>query len=177
MNIRLRLIGGQRSGQYVVLTTDQQRFTVTEPTPTRITSVYDPDSRTARSSGTPAGTKNVVYKRMPVKFGGATFTYSEDCLVLEGLSGNQINAEIRKLGIPEVRAYNFQYVYVDSAVIDRVGYDAEFRVMEVMLKSGEQYRYDDVTEYTYARFLSAPSRGRFYNTEIKGKFASYRVQK
>jgi hypothetical protein len=130
------------------------------------------------ATGTPPTRgSNVIYVRKPIKFGASNFRYSEECLVLESLNGNQINAEIRKLGIPETREYKFQYVYVDSAVVDRVGYDSDAKVMEVLLESGDSYRYDGITDYVFAKFLSSESRGRFFNAEIKGKYPSYKVVK
>lgn len=59
---------------------------------------------------------------------------------------------------------------VDSSAIDRVDYDAATRVFEVRFITGRRYRYEDVPRAVYARFVAAPSKGQFFNAEIRDRY-------
>lgn len=58
-------------------------------------------------------------------------------------------------------------IYVDSSNIASIGYDEETDVLEIEFKSGSIYAYDDVPFYLYAQLMNAPSKGKFFNTNIK----------
>lgn len=61
-----------------------------------------------------------------------------------------------------------------SATIKAIGYDQESRVLQVEFVSGARYRYRDVDPDVYAAFLSAPSKGTYFDRQIKKKGYSYR---
>ena len=56
---------------------------------------------------------------------------------------------------------------VESAVIRSVGYDDRERTLDVELRSGAVYRYFDVPPEVHQGLLTAESRGRFYDQEVK----------
>jgi lysyl-tRNA synthetase class 2 len=59
---------------------------------------------------------------------------------------------------------------VDSSAIDRVDYDAAARALFVRFMSGRRYRYEDVPRAVYQRFVAAPSKGQFFNAEIRDRY-------
>ena len=40
------------------------------------------------------------------------------------------------------------------------------------MKTGKSYVYEQIPQAIYKAFMSAPSKGKFYNTNIKGTFKS-----
>ena len=62
---------------------------------------------------------------------------------------------------------------VVSSNIRKAGYDGNDLLVEYY--SGVQYRYKNVPKELYEKFLEADSKGRFMNSEIKGKFEYERV--
>ena len=63
---------------------------------------------------------------------------------------------------------------VNSSNICSIGYDSQAAVLEVEFNSGAVYRYFDVPDNLYQRFLDASSYGQFLNDYIK---YNYRYQK
>jgi lysyl-tRNA synthetase class 2 len=59
---------------------------------------------------------------------------------------------------------------VDSSAIDRVDYDDATRALFVRFMSGRRYRYEDVPRAVYQRFVAAPSKGQFFNAEIRDRY-------
>lgn len=57
-----------------------------------------------------------------------------------------------------------------SSVIRRFVYDATKSELVIELVSGAAYVYEDVPRETYDAFLEAPSKGAFYNTQIRDEF-------
>ena len=57
-----------------------------------------------------------------------------------------------------------------SSVIKRFVYDATRQELVIELVSGKAYVYEDVPRETYDAFLAAPSKGAFYNTQIRDEF-------
>ena len=57
---------------------------------------------------------------------------------------------------------------VESSVIGAVGHS---RVLEIQFESGRIYQYLDVPEAIYDAMLSAESKGKYFNANIRGKFA------
>ena len=45
------------------------------------------------------------------------------------------------------------------------------RSLDLMFGSGRHYRYANVPAHIAHRFAEAPSKGRFYNAEIRNKYA------
>ncbi len=57
--------------------------------------------------------------------------------------------------------------YVDSSNIEAIGYDAEHSQLHVQFKGGMTYVISEVPQEVYDQFLSAPSKGSYYNRSIK----------
>ncbi|MCC7206843.1 MAG: KTSC domain-containing protein [Anaerolineae bacterium] len=56
---------------------------------------------------------------------------------------------------------------VESTVIEAIGYS---RVLEIHFESGRIYQYYDVPDDIFDAMLNAPSKGKFFNQNIRGKF-------
>ena len=65
---------------------------------------------------------------------------------------------------------------VHSTAIGRVGYSKRRHVLEIEFVNGGIYRYLDVPYSVYRDLISAESKARFYDFNIKGKYRSARVQ-
>jgi len=66
---------------------------------------------------------------------------------------------------------------IASSAIVSIGYDVEFKVLEVEFVSGAVYRYFDVPRATYHDMLESASRGRYLNRVVKlEEFRYERVQ-
>ena len=58
-----------------------------------------------------------------------------------------------------------------SSLIASYGYDQATGDMDIAFSSGSTWRYSGVTMDLFTRFLQAPSKGKFFIAEIKGKHA------
>ena len=56
---------------------------------------------------------------------------------------------------------------VDSTVIRAVGHT---RVLEIEFESGRIYQYFNVPEDVFDEFLSSDSKGRYFNSHVRGKY-------
>jgi hypothetical protein len=61
---------------------------------------------------------------------------------------------------------------VTSSALRSVGFDAGSSTLEIEFVSGAVYQYFDVPRSVYLEFLAAPSKGRFFNADIRD--AGYR---
>lgn len=58
-----------------------------------------------------------------------------------------------------------------STSIRKIEYDPGTRVLSVwFVASGKRYDYEDVPPETHAAFRQAPSKGRFFNDQIRDRF-------
>ncbi|WP_127126194.1 KTSC domain-containing protein [Georgenia sp. SYP-B2076] len=64
---------------------------------------------------------------------------------------------------------------VVSSTIVEVGYDPSSRTLELRFTGGRLYRYFDVPEQVFADMLAAPSKGRYFNREIRDGYRYVRV--
>jgi len=62
---------------------------------------------------------------------------------------------------------------VKSSNIKSIGYENENLIVEYL--SGTRYLYKKVPVQLYEQFLEAESKGRFMNSNIKGKFEYEKV--
>ena len=62
---------------------------------------------------------------------------------------------------------------VESSVIGAVGHS---RVLEIEFESGRIYQYFDVPEDIYTEMLNAPSKGKYFNAHIRGKFPYQEIE-
>ena len=65
---------------------------------------------------------------------------------------------------------------VHSHVLAAVGYSKRLHALEVEFISGAIYRYSDVPPQLYRDFLSAASKARFYDANVRGHFPSVHVK-
>jgi hypothetical protein len=65
---------------------------------------------------------------------------------------------------------------VVSTSIASVGFDADNEMLEVQFVSGSIYRYREVEEDVYDRFLAASSKGSFFNEHIKDAYLCEQVK-
>jgi len=64
-----------------------------------------------------------------------------------------------------------------STVIRHIHYKPEPRELSIWFtETGRRYKYFDVPPEVYAAFREAPSRGRFYNEQVRGRFACELVE-
>ena len=62
---------------------------------------------------------------------------------------------------------------VNSSNIRKIGYEDD--TLYVEYKSGATYAYKKFPKNLYESFLEAESKGRFMNSEVKGKYEYERV--
>ena len=65
---------------------------------------------------------------------------------------------------------------VHSTAIGKVGYSKRRHILEIEFANGAIYRYLDVPPSVYRDLISAESKARFYDFNIKGKYRSVHVQ-
>jgi hypothetical protein len=83
----------------------------------------------------------------------------------------------RSTGIPQFATDHFPHFAagVDSTAIARVGYSKRRHILEIEFANGAVYRYFDVPSSIYRDLMSAESKARFYDFNIKGKYRSVHV--
>lgn len=59
---------------------------------------------------------------------------------------------------------------LDSSAIQAVGYNANRHELAVTFVTGKLYTYLGVPEAIYEALLRAPSKGRFFNAEIRDRY-------
>lgn len=62
---------------------------------------------------------------------------------------------------------------VSSSAISAVGYDARTMRMKIKFKSGGAYDFCAVPEWVYVGLMTAPSKGRYYNTYIRDRYQCF----
>jgi len=65
---------------------------------------------------------------------------------------------------------------VHSTAIAKVGYSKHRRILEIEFVNGAVYRYLDVPASVYRDLMSAQSKARYYDVNIKGTYQSLRVR-
>mgnify|MGYP000415686133 CR=1 FL=1 len=65
--------------------------------------------------------------------------------------------------------------YIESTMIDSIGYDASSSTLEIEFKSGAVWQYYDFPESTWYEFDGAESQGRFFHAYIKGHYRETQV--
>lgn len=66
-------------------------------------------------------------------------------------------------------------VTVVSDMMSSVGYDSSTAVLEVEFRNGHVYEYLNVPRAHHDALLSAPSKGRYFNASLRGKFHHQRL--
>jgi hypothetical protein len=65
---------------------------------------------------------------------------------------------------------------VHSTAIGKVGYSKRRHILEIEFANGAIYRYLDVPSSAYRDSISAESKARFYDFNIKGRYRSMHVR-
>lgn len=64
---------------------------------------------------------------------------------------------------------------VQSEMLIAAGYDKKWRILQVIFRTGETYRYKGVPSSTYDALMSADSKGKYMHTHIIGHYPYERV--
>lgn len=59
-------------------------------------------------------------------------------------------------------------IEVESSNIAAVGYEDDTSTLVVRFNSGSEYRYYGVAKEVFDELLNAPSKGRYFNQNIRG---------
>jgi len=73
---------------------------------------------------------------------------------------------------PAVEAKEASFEKIDSSLIKQVKYDAAAQELTIEMTTDKSYVYENIPQDIYKAFMSAPSKGKFYNSNIKGTFKS-----
>lgn len=65
---------------------------------------------------------------------------------------------------------------VQSSNIESIGYDHNAATLEVKFHSGEVYQYTNVPESVYKGLFDAESKGRYFHTNIRGKYPFNKIE-
>ncbi|HZR79145.1 MAG TPA: KTSC domain-containing protein [Chthoniobacterales bacterium] len=65
---------------------------------------------------------------------------------------------------------------VPSSAIASLGYSKRRHILELEFINGAIYRYLDVPPFVYRELMSADSKARYYDLNIKGKYLSVHVR-
>ena len=63
-----------------------------------------------------------------------------------------------------------KWIPVQSSFITDAAYYEPLGMFEVRLKSGQEYSYKDVPKKVFKNFMSASSKGEFFNRVIKKRY-------
>lgn len=66
-----------------------------------------------------------------------------------------------------------KYIAVSSTNLSDIGHDATTNTLSVIFKGRSAYFYPGVPVEVYDRFVAAESKGRFFNAEVKDKYAFF----
>lgn len=66
---------------------------------------------------------------------------------------------------------------VQSSAVASVGYSKRQRALEIEFRNGAIYRYLNVDPAIYHNLMIAPSKARFYDENIRGKYRSLHVRR
>jgi len=78
--------------------------------------------------------------------------------------------------IVECSPNGWEYVKVDSSLIYQIGYNFSKEMLRIEFNSGKIYFYYDVPKNVYKEFKKASSKGRYFNSYIKGYYYYKRIK-
>jgi hypothetical protein len=64
---------------------------------------------------------------------------------------------------------------ISSTELRSIGYEEEHRLLEVEFQNGRVYNYQQVPHTVYSALISASSKGRYFNSQIRDLFRCNRV--
>ena len=59
---------------------------------------------------------------------------------------------------------------VQSSNLVSVGYDAKSQILEIAFNNDRMYQYSGVDAETHERLMESQSKGRFFFSQIRGKY-------
>ena len=65
---------------------------------------------------------------------------------------------------------------IASSAITAVGYSKRLHALEIEFRNGAIYRYLNVPPSVHGALIAAPSKARFYDENIRGKYRSVHVR-
>jgi KTSC domain len=65
---------------------------------------------------------------------------------------------------------------VRSSALASIGYSKRLHILEIEFRKGAIYRYLDVPQTVYRRLMSAGSKTRYYDRNIRGHYRSLHVR-
>lgn len=68
------------------------------------------------------------------------------------------------------------WVPVLSTDLSHAKYDLDSGALRIRFHSGEVYEYHDVPRHVYDVLLAAPSKGKYFHQNIKGKYEFTRIR-
>lgn len=63
-----------------------------------------------------------------------------------------------------------ELIDVSSSNIRQIGYDADTQTLGIVFNKGDLYHYNDVPEEVFEEMQRTASVGRFFHSEIRGKY-------
>ena len=85
-------------------------------------------------------------------------------------------AELFASDSPEPIVSHIQREPIASSAISAVGYSKRLHALEIEFRNGAIYRYLNVPPSVHGALISAPSKTRFYDENIRGKYRSIHVR-
>jgi hypothetical protein len=84
-----------------------------------------------------------------------------------------------ELGVPwRVIIEQGEYCKMPSTAIKSINYHPATRTLSVwFVPSGNRYDYEDVPPQIHASFRKAPSKGRFFNEQIRDRYKYHLVER
>ena len=67
-------------------------------------------------------------------------------------------------------------IAVESATLSTVAYDADRQTLQLEFRNRTVYHYFDVPHDVYEALMQAPSKGIYFNSSIRGRFAYSRIE-
>lgn len=64
---------------------------------------------------------------------------------------------------------------VQSDAIHAIGYDWEIHLLEIIFNDGRIYQYRDVPPAVYAGIMSSPTKGSYFQENIRGEFQFWQM--
>ena len=65
---------------------------------------------------------------------------------------------------------------IGSTAVAAIGYSKRLHALEIEFRNGAIYRYLDVPNDAYRQLLSAESKARYYDQNIRGRYRSVHVR-
>ena len=66
---------------------------------------------------------------------------------------------------------------ISSSALTTLGYSKRLHALEIEFHDGRVYRYEEVPIIVYRELISAPSKARYYNDNVRGKYHCLRVRR